>query len=288
MELKLLCLKVIVITIKMKRCKSQTSGNVRCKKSSIFDGWCYYHATKHIQIGKKLGQGFNGSVFECTIDGVLYSLKLFSNNRPESIEREKISLLELKHVNIIKMHREIRYKDKKGHILEYAPKDLFSCMEEGLPIVKARHYVKQLLTGISYIHSQGYIYRDIKPENCLVTREDELKICDFDTSIKAKTYVANRLVGTTEYLAPEIINGLRCTNKVDIWAIGVLVYELYHGVVPFEDTMVGGVMDNIIQMNYTIPLSWSYKLKSFIKDCLQWNPKRRPTAANLLLHPFLL
>ena len=254
----------------------------------MFDGWCYHHACKHIVIGKKLGSGYNGSVFECKLDGVTYALKLFKEGRTKSIEREKKALRKLRHENIVVMHRELRYRNRHGHLLEHVPKDLFSYVEDGPPVVKAPIYLRQLVSGLAYIHSQGYIYRDVKAENCLITSSDVLKICDFDTVIKADTYDAKHMLGTVEYLAPEIvIQHPRCTNKVDIWAVGVMAYELYSGEQLFHGDNPAEILHAISKMKWEMRKGCPVNLNSFIKLCIQKDPTKRPTARELLKHIYL-
>jgi serine/threonine protein kinase len=111
----------------------------------------------------------------------------------------------------------------------------------------ARFYISELILGVQHIHALGYVYRDIKLENCLIDRRGHLRIADFDQAGKLEDMDGGegtlglrrkRLVGTPEYMAPEILRNLHEDNVtmgtgIDVWAIGVLLFELIHGRSPF-------------------------------------------------------
>ena len=105
----------------------------------------------------------------------------------------------------------------------------------------ARFYFSELCLGVQHIHSLGYCYRDMKLENCLVDRRGHVRVADFDQSAKLEDMAAGTLkkglVGTPEYMAPEIIRSLhedlQMGTGIDVWAMGVLLFELIHGRTPF-------------------------------------------------------
>lgn len=105
----------------------------------------------------------------------------------------------------------------------------------------ARFYFSELCLGVKHIHSLGYAYRDMKLENCLVDRRGHVRVADFDQSAKLEDMASGKLkkqlVGTPEYMAPEIIRNLheevQMGKGVDVWAMGVLLFELIHGRTPF-------------------------------------------------------
>jgi calcium-dependent protein kinase len=124
-------------------------------------------------------------------------------------------------------------------VLEYCSKgDLFTYMltnypNFGMPINEVKVLTEQVAKGISYLHKQDIIHGDIKPSNILINEKDEIKICDFGLSTKTKNKEkVNGAKGTLNYLAPECI--FPYDEKVDIWALGVLIYFISTGTLPFQ------------------------------------------------------
>lgn len=111
--------------------------------------------------------------------------------------------------------------------------------EGPVPVDKAVDWGRQLVEALAYLHSQGIVHRDLKPENILVTKDDRLKIADFGTALLAG---ARRLtwrhlsesLGTPDYMSPEQIQGERGDPRSDVYAWGVMMYEMLTGRVPFE------------------------------------------------------
>jgi eukaryotic-like serine/threonine-protein kinase len=111
--------------------------------------------------------------------------------------------------------------------------------EGPVPVDKAVDWGSQLAEALAYLHSQGIVHRDLKPENVLVTEDDRLKIADFGTALLAG---ARRLtwrhlsesLGTPDYMSPEQIQGDRGDPRSDVYAWGVMMYEMLTGRVPFE------------------------------------------------------
>ncbi len=88
--------------------------------------------------------------------------------------------------------------------------------------------------GLDYLHKKNIIHRDIKPENLLLDKEGNIKICDFGWSAEANILEKrNTYCGTTDYMAPEMIKNESHEFSLDIWCLGILLYELLHGKPPF-------------------------------------------------------
>merc|ERR1719456_2050126 len=101
---------------------------------------------------------------------------------------------------------------------------------------RAAWYFRQMVEAVRYCHSKHVIHRDIKPENILIGLNDTLKISDFGWSVHAPSSKRETFCGTLDYLPPEITQNRRYDGQVDVWGLGVLLYEFLCGKPPFEDS----------------------------------------------------
>ena len=114
-------------------------------------------------------------------------------------------------------------------------------------------YIYQLADALSYCHSKKVIHRDIKPENLLLGVYGELKIADFGWSVHAPSSRRTTICGTLDYLPPEMIEDRPHDEKVDLWSLGVLCYELLVGKPPFETPTHDGTYQKILKCEYKFP-----------------------------------
>jgi serine/threonine protein kinase len=118
-------------------------------------------------------------------------------------------------------------------ILEYASKgNLFYLIRNKKTLTEdeAFYFFIQTCAGIYFLHKNGFIHRDIKPENLLLGEDNILKICDFGWCVHADDRTErSTFCGTLEYMAPEMIQNLPHNHTLDVWCLGILLYELVHG-----------------------------------------------------------
>lgn len=150
-----------------------------------------------------------------------------------------------------------------------------------------------LLLAMSYLHQHGIIHRDIKPENILIDRLGRIRLCDFGLSIKTFQEKPRSIVGTLDYMAPELLEGdtsysTSLCDRLDIWSIGVLTYECITGKSPFRGKNEKDVMQRIKDVAYDETLVTDPLVLDFIRKCLQKDPALRPTVQQLLHHKLLL
>lgn len=119
-------------------------------------------------------------------------------------------------------------------------------------VSECRYCVFQILKGIDYIHNNGIVHRDLKMANILVDGNMQMKICDFGLAIRERDahLEADILCGTTNYLAPEVINRNGFERRSDIWAIGVIAFILLYGYKPFEAKTEKLTFDRIARADY--------------------------------------
>ena len=308
------------ITLELERGKSQGSlrtlssagdyGNVtvsiitsdRCLIETVYDG---------VHDGEILGCGIGGLVRMVTHrkTGAKFALKRLSleNISPKNLQRviEEVKiLLELDHPNIVKLDAVYQTEDEIYLVQELCKGgDLFDRLDaqpdEHYSEAQCARLVKQILSAVRYIHSRGIIHRDLKLENFLFDKvgpDGELKMIDFGLSKHFRSgETHHETVGTRYTVAPEVLKG-SYSEKVDIWAIGVITYLLLSGDAPFggclEGESVVEVRNKILNANFSFEPEeyWHHvsdQAKQFISELLVLNPRKRPTAKECQKHAWL-
>jgi serine/threonine protein kinase len=139
---------------------------------------------------------------------------------------------------------------------------------------------------VQYLHSHNVIHRDLKPENLLLSASNDIKICDFGwCTLGSETSVA--FGGTLDYMAPEIVAGTTHSFAVDIWALGVLLFELVHGRAPFSAVKKSEKCKQILSLSYTCDSKLSPSLQNLIQSLLRAVPQHRLSIADIITHPWL-
>jgi tRNA A-37 threonylcarbamoyl transferase component Bud32 len=198
------------------------------------------------QFTKIIGSGAFGDVYlvKNIMDGKLFAIKQLSREKvkengidTELVYREINTHFKLIHNNIARLFDY--YEDKKAYylIMEYVDNGtLFNKIQKvnGLPEEKALKYFVQVSSAIFFLHENQFIHRDIKPENCLIDKNDNVKLCDFGWTVEISKGERITFCGTYEYMAPEIIKEVPYNHMIDVWSLGVLLYELIHSFSPFR------------------------------------------------------
>jgi cGMP-dependent protein kinase 1 len=238
---------------------------------------------------KLIGKGMYGNVTLVThkAKNSLYALKTISKDKIISFNiydhliLEKQILMQLNHSMIIKLIKTFKDWNRIYFLMEYIKgSDLFDVLID-MQIVReesAKFYMACLLIIVDYLHDRHIVHRDLKPENIMIDEEGYLKLIDFDTAkiINGRTYTT---VGTPHYMAPEIILRDGYNSAVDLWSLGIIMYEIIYGKVPFgndeEDPTI--IYEEILEHKLDIKGS-PYNgnaYKSFIQQLLNPNPAAR-------------
>ena len=152
---------------------------------------------------------------------------------------------------------------------------------------------KQVLKGLNYMHENKKIHRDIKAGNIMLNTQRQAKLGDFGVSAEVASNIYKRTTraGSPYWMSPEVAIRSEYNKKTDIWSLGITAIEMAEGFPPYSNInpiRVIFIIANHPASGLTEPNSWSPEFNSFVNMCLKVDPKHRPTAAELLAHPFIL
>jgi mitogen-activated protein kinase kinase kinase len=268
--------------------------------------------------GALIGQGSFGSVYLAlhAVTGELLAVKQVEAPSPgsssandarkksmiDALKREISLLRDLQHPNIVQYLGASSSADHLNIFLEYVPGGSVQTMLSSYGALReplVRNFVRQIVTGLAYLHGREIIHRDIKGANILVDNKGGIKISDFGISkkIEASNLLngagnnKNRpsLQGSVFWMAPEVVKQTSYTRKADIWSLGCLVVEMMTGTHPFPDCSqlqaifkIGGA-----KISPTIPEHASAEAQTFLKQAFEVEHTKRPSAEELLFSPFL-
>ena len=281
-----------------------TSGDFK-EKTNFDKKYSYENFTKVIEdiFPKQLGSGSFGRVFLVSHNESkkLYALKviekrklLMSYGKLDIIYNEINIHSKLDHENIIKLYNVYEDNENINIILEYAPNgnlyELIAKQKNGFSEYKAFEYFIQVVNAVYYLHNNNIIHRDIKPENILIGDDNKIKLCDFGWAKELTLENRSTFCGTVEYMAPEIVGSENYDYGVDIWSLGILLYELLYGHSPFRADNTKNIILNIKSHELTYEdknKNVSHSCKDLIKKLLNNNPQKRYKIKDILEHPFV-
>ncbi|KAL2885461.1 Serine/threonine-protein kinase psk1 [Ceratocystis lukuohia] len=203
--------------------------------------------------------------------------KLVEQTKTERQILESVS----RHPFVVKLFYAFQDLDKLYLILEYGQGgELFHHLktERMFSEEVAAFYMAEMILAISHLHSHmGVVYRDLKPENCLLDADGHLLLTDFGLSKVSvdQDDTCNSILGTVEYMAPEVVQGKKYGKAVDWWSLGTLGYDLMTGSPPFRGSNNAKIQENIVKQKLQLPYYLSADAKDLLTRLLKRDPAKR-------------
>lgn len=218
-------------------------------------------------------------------------LKMIHINDIKNIHREIKTQMYLDHPNIVHLYDSIQTPDNVLLLLlEYADNNNLFHFIQGRPLdEKMIHkFFFQTVQAIEYIHKRKIMHRDLKPENILLDKNYNVKVCDFGWCAEYNEQERRQtFCGTSEYMAPEIIDSKAQDPSIDIWSLGILLYEMYHKKAPYRGTNPHEILKDIKRkrLTFTEP-RMCQEARDLVEKILVVDPKRRITIEEMYKHPY--
>lgn len=217
---------------------------------------------------------------------------LVSENRLQYFDRELRILQSIQHPNIIKVFDIIYLDEVIFVIMEYCNNgdllDYISNRESILPIY-VRQMFCQLVGAVNYLHNKGIVHRDLKPENIFIDGNYNIKLGDFGVSNEIRhDALMSTLCGTLYYTSPEVIErSYYDGRKADVWSLGILLFCMYVGALPWVKTEYNEVREEIKSGKLNFPKEMVPEVEEIIRACTKLDPNERPTCEQILNYPWV-
>lgn len=248
-----------------------------------------------------IGRGSFGKVLQVRhkTSGKIFAMKVLNKkavmdrNEMKHLKAEKSILMKLESPFLVKLYFSFQTAEKFYFVMDYINGgELFSHLQKKKKFKpdRARFYSAEILLGLEYLHNQGIIYRDLKPENLLLTAEGHICMTDFGISKEGfvgKDVRTATVCGTPEYFAPELLEGKGYGKEVDWWSFGTLLYEMLTGQPPFFNDDRAVMYSKIMNEKLQLPSKIGEAAVDLLMRLLERDPAKRLCEPDQIkAHPF--
>eukprot|EP00076_Gallus_gallus_P004608 NP_001292138.1 serine/threonine-protein kinase 10 [Gallus gallus] len=272
----------------------------------------YEHVRRDLDPGEvwevvgELGDGAFGKVYKAKNKetGALAAAKVIETKNEDELEDYMVEieiLATCDHPHIVKLLGAFYWEGKLWIMIEFCPGGAVDAtmleLDRGLTEPQIQVICRQMLEALHYLHSKKIIHRDLKAGNVLLTQDGDIKLADFGVSAKNVKTLQKRdsFIGTPYWMAPEVVmcETMKDTPydyKADIWSLGITLIEMAQIEPPHHELNPMRVLLKIAKSDpptLSCPSKWSLEFRDFLKTALDKNPETRPSAAQLLEHPFV-
>ena len=275
----------------IQRCKTSPTKKIKRKKVKLED----------FNIIRLIGIGTYGKVYVASRDSSdkLYAVKVLKKSSintkvlKKSINTERTLLANINHPFIMKLNYAFQTKRSLYFITKFMQGGelnyhIYNEKNNYFTEEKTKFYAAEIILGLEHLHKNNCIYRDLKPENVLIDKSGHIKLTDFGLSKLCEDYPckANSLCGTPEYLAPEILFEKDYGIEVDWWSLGIIIYEMLSGYLPFKILPDEKITKSVYKKKIKIFNHFSGYGKDLVKKLLEFNPRKRIGYQQIISHPF--
>lgn len=234
-----------------------------------------------------LGSGATACVFLGIYNEEKVAVKKFKDVNPTLMETRQIR--SLSHENIVRFLGVCTKPPVYCIVMEYCPKSLHEIIKDTrIPPTQMCEYARQIANGMQYLHSKSQVHRDLKSPNVLMAQDgNTLKISDFGTARSFGTKSTTMsFCGSVAWMSPEMVRSEPCTQKVDVWSYGVVLWELLTGEIPYQGVDQGAIIYGIgtESLHLPVPTTAPLGFSLLLKQCWNAHAKHRPEFRQILLH----
>ncbi|KAG6412232.1 hypothetical protein SASPL_124904 [Salvia splendens] len=243
------------------------------------------------EIMRVIGKGAFGKVFQVRMKGKsgggdgIFAMKvmrkdtIIKNNHVDYMRAERDILTKVVHPFIVQLQYSFQTKSKLYLILDFINGGhlFYHLYRQGIfSEDQARVYTAEIVSAVSHLHKNGIVHRDLKPENILMDSDGHVMLTDFGLAKEIdESSRSNSLCGTTEYMAPEILQSKGHNKNADWWSVGILLYEMLTGKPPFVHANRKKLQEKIINEKLKLPPRLTSEAHSLLRGLLQKDPLNR-------------